>query len=352
MTTSGRPAPRRWLSRLIGAVLIGWIVAYNVMRLAGSTPADAAWPSLAIGAAAALALVGLGTLAMGLPGMSRLADPRGTAEIPAPAGRSDAQRRAIGLAWPALGVLAGIAVVVGAYLLIDALRQGEGRPSATVLILTAWNVLAGLWLGDESIRSRRGEVDGLDSAVLGCLLTAVLAGRRHRPRSRGAGAGGPDRGRRGGGSPHELRRVAPARLHGRARGRGARGDRGRALHRAATDALARCRPSRSPARSAGPWSRTAPSRCRARAPACGARFAGGGESPARRRVALAAAAWGAGALPAEALARRLFEVDPAPAPAPAAAITSDRRDGFYRWWVFVRTGDGDPAAVLRGALEM
>ena len=175
MTTSGRPAPRRWLSRLIGAVLIGWIVAYNVMRLAGSTPADAAWPSLAIGAAAALALVGLGTLAMGLPGMSRLADPRGTAEIPAPAGRSDVQRRAIGLAWPALGVLAGIAVVVGAYLLIDALRQGEGRPSATVLILTAWNVLAGLWLGDESIRSRRGEVDGLDSAVLGCLLTAVLA---------------------------------------------------------------------------------------------------------------------------------------------------------------------------------
>jgi hypothetical protein len=172
---SRRPAPWRWLSRLIGAVFIGWIVVYNVMRLAGSSPADAAWPSLAIGAAAALVLVGLGTLAMGLPGMSRLADPRGTAEIPLPAGRSDAQRRAIGLAWPALGVLAVIAIVVGAYLIIDALRQGGGRPAATVLILTAWNVLAGLWLGDESIRSRRGEVDGLDSAVLGCLLTAVLA---------------------------------------------------------------------------------------------------------------------------------------------------------------------------------
>ena len=61
---------------------------------------------------------------------------------------------------------------------------------------------------------------------------------------------------------------------------------------------------------------------------------------------------GGGDLPAEALARRLFEVDPAPAPAPTAAIASDRRDGFYRWWVFACTGDGDPAAVLRGALEM
>ena len=175
MTAGRRPAPRRWLSRLIGAVLIGWIVVYNVMRLAGSSPADAAWPSLAIGAAAALVLVGLGTLAMGRPGMSRLADPRGTAEIPPPAGRTDEQRDAIALAWPALAVLAIAAIAVGAYLLIDAMRESEGRPSATVLILTAWNVLAGLWLGDEAIRSRRGEVDGLDSAVLGCLLTAVLA---------------------------------------------------------------------------------------------------------------------------------------------------------------------------------
>jgi hypothetical protein len=156
-------------------VLIGWLVVYNVMRLAGSSPADAAWPSLAIGAAAALVLVGLGTLAMGLPGMSRLADPRGTAEIPPPGARDDAQRRAVTAAWPALAVLAVAAIAVGAYLLIDAVREEDGRPSATVLILTAWNVLAGLWLGDEAVRARRGQVDGLDSAVLGCVLTAVLA---------------------------------------------------------------------------------------------------------------------------------------------------------------------------------
>ena len=175
MTTSGRPAPRRWLSRLIGAVLIGWIVAYNVMRLAGSTPADAAWPSLAIGAAAALALVGRGRSRWAFPacrGSPTRAARRRSPRLPGAATSSDGRSASPGrpsASWPASPL------VVGAYLLIDALRQGEGRPSATVLILTAWNVLAGLWLGDESIRSRRGEVDGLDSAVLGCLLTAVLA---------------------------------------------------------------------------------------------------------------------------------------------------------------------------------
>ena len=100
---------------------------------------------------------------MGLPGMSRLADPRGTAEIPR---RPSARRPATGvsLAWPALGVLAVHRHRRGRVPAHRALGQGEGRPAATVLILTAWNVLAGLWLGDETIRSRRGEVDGLDSA--------------------------------------------------------------------------------------------------------------------------------------------------------------------------------------------
>lgn len=84
-------------------------------------------------------------------------------------------------------------------------------------------------------------------------------------------------------------------------------------------------------------------------PSCGARYAGGGES-VPEGVALALVAWDLGDLPADAVARRLFEVEPAPAPAPAAAVTSDRRDGFYRWWVFVREGGSDPRAVLGGLL--
>ena len=227
------------------------------------------------------------------------------------------------------------------------------RPAATILILTAWNVLAGLWLGDESIRSRRGEVDGLDSAVLGCLLTAVLA------------AVGISRNLA---EPGQVVLIAAAGVAGALTSYAVwrlRGSTGAPVGAALVAIVAGlcialpltlyqagpgpCPRSPSPARSAGPWSRTAPSRCRARAPPA-ARGSRGRGRRRREGVAAAATAWGAGDLPAEALARRLFEVEPAPAPAPTAAIASDRRDGFYRWWVFVRTGDGDPAAALRRAL--
>lgn len=82
-------------------------------------------------------------------------------------------------------------------------------------------------------------------------------------------------------------------------------------------------------------------------PGCGARYAGGGDS-APEGVALALAQWDLADLPSDAVARRLFEVEPAPAPAPTAAITSDRREGFYRWWVFVRPGDDGLRGVIGG----
>lgn len=85
-------------------------------------------------------------------------------------------------------------------------------------------------------------------------------------------------------------------------------------------------------------------------PGCGARYAGGGQSPPEA-LALALAAWGVEGLDPSALARRLFEVDPAPAPAPAAAITSDRREGFYLWWVFVRGAGRGPGEVLGDLLR-
>ena len=81
-------------------------------------------------------------------------------------------------------------------------------------------------------------------------------------------------------------------------------------------------------------------------PSCGAAYAGGGESPPAAAQA-ALAAWGIEGVDAGALARRLFEVEPAPPPAPTAAITSDRREGFYRWWLFVRGG----AAGVRAAMD-
>ena len=82
-------------------------------------------------------------------------------------------------------------------------------------------------------------------------------------------------------------------------------------------------------------------------PGCGARYAGGGETPPAA-VAAALAEWGLPEGDADALARGLFADDPPPAPAPAVAITSDRRDGFYLWWVFAR---GDLQDALDQALS-
>jgi hypothetical protein len=93
-------------------------------------------------------------------------------------------------------------------------------------------------------------------------------------------------------------------------------------------------------------SEPAPGAC----PGCGASYAGGGTSPAEA-VGMALAHWEVDGLEAGALARRLFEADPEPEPGPAAAITSDRRDGFYLWWVFLRDGGRGAAAVLRRLSE-
>ena len=80
---------------------------------------------------------------------------------------------------------------------------------------------------------------------------------------------------------------------------------------------------------------------------CGAEYAGGGES-APQGVALALMHWGVDDLDPGALAMALFRRDPQPAPAPTAAVTSDRREGFYLWWVFVRPAPEGVAATLRG----
>ena len=77
---------------------------------------------------------------------------------------------------------------------------------------------------------------------------------------------------------------------------------------------------------------------------CGAAFAGGGESPPSA-AGLALEHWG---VDPGLLARCRLETVPPPAPEPGAAITSDQRDDFYRWWLFVRSGEGGVAGVLQG----
>lgn len=170
------PTGSRMISWLLGSVLVGWVVVYNAMRLAGSSPAGAAWISLAVGAACGVGVWLLLLLAGRRLAASGRVVHRGPPEVPAPGALDPAQRDAARLASLGLGALAIVALAAGAYLAADWALSEPGGRATTTLILAAWNLLAGLWLGDEAMRLRRLEADGIDSTVLGCMLTAVLAG--------------------------------------------------------------------------------------------------------------------------------------------------------------------------------
>lgn len=178
MTAGGTAGPplSRLLSWLAGCALAGWFVVYNAMRIAGSNPSDAALPSLLIGAAAGVAVFAAGLLVLRrLAAAGRVVAP-GPVEIPDASRLEPAQRDAMTFAWPALAALAGVALLAGAWLVGDWYAQDADARAMTTLILGAWNVLAGLWLGDEALRLRRLDPDGIESVPLGCGLTAVLAG--------------------------------------------------------------------------------------------------------------------------------------------------------------------------------
>lgn len=68
-------------------------------------------------------------------------------------------------------------------------------------------------------------------------------------------------------------------------------------------------------------------------PGCGARYDGGTDRP--NGAAAAALAYAGSGGDADRLTRALFDIDPEA----GVALTSDRRDGFYEWWVFVADSD-------------
>lgn len=176
---SAQAPPRAPLSRLAGwliaCAVAGWLIVYNVMRIEGSSPASAAAPSLIIGVIAGAAVFALGLLiGRRLAKSGRVLRPE-PVEIPSPAALDDDQRTALKLAWPALGALALVALGLGAYLGLEWLTANSDTRGITTLILAAWNILVGLWIGDEAIRLRRDEAEGVESLPLGCGLTAILA---------------------------------------------------------------------------------------------------------------------------------------------------------------------------------
>lgn len=79
-------------------------------------------------------------------------------------------------------------------------------------------------------------------------------------------------------------------------------------------------------------------------PGCGAEYAGGGDDPPRG-TAMAMAHWGVAEPEPRVVADGLFRIPPGDPLNVRVTPISDRRDGFYRWWLFVARGES-PAEVL------
>lgn len=162
----------------VGCVAVGWLVVYNVLRLRGDYPSEAAAPAL-IGAAA-----GAVVFASGFVAARRMrASGRvlwGTSDDAArPAEGAYAEWRAAAVV---LLVAADASLVVGALLARDYAALSAPRPRANLLLI-AWDLVFALWAGEEAVRVLRSDPDlrgidasGFDAVWFACLLTAVLAG--------------------------------------------------------------------------------------------------------------------------------------------------------------------------------
>ncbi len=165
----------RMVSWFVTSVLVGWVIAYNVMRIGGRSPRGAAWTSLLIG-------IGIGVVIFFVAitvwrrfvagGRFR---PHHIDEIPPPERLDIRQRSALEVLWPAVAILAIAALIVGA-VLAASWWQTDGERSFTRVVLAAWDLLVGAWLVMEAVELKRGRGEAVESIALAAMLTAVLAG--------------------------------------------------------------------------------------------------------------------------------------------------------------------------------
>lgn len=171
------PRPGRLISWLISAVLVGWVVVYNVMRVAGGTPAGVALTSFVIGVGGGIVVLIIGLIIRRrLINAGRIHPVDAEAEIPAPGAMDDDQRRVLGAIWPVVAAAAAVELVCGIWMLAD----WNGTPSmvrATAeVVMAGWFIFAAIWMGWEAKNLRNMDAGGIDSVALGALLTTVLAG--------------------------------------------------------------------------------------------------------------------------------------------------------------------------------
>jgi hypothetical protein len=166
------PRPVSWV---VTAIVVGWLIVYNGLRIAGDSPRRAAVIAIAPGVALGIILFGLGLLARrALVRRGRL--PMRRTEPVGPGVLEAGRRRALRPAVPFLGVGAAVSVGVGVLLGADWIQLASADRSSTKLALALWDIVVGIWLAAELGHLLQGHGDGLDSVALGAVLTAVLGG--------------------------------------------------------------------------------------------------------------------------------------------------------------------------------
>lgn len=167
--------PSRLVSWFITSAIVGWALAYNVMRMAGRSPRGAAYVSLLVGIGFGIVIFALSVLVWRrIVGGARYQAPH-LNEIPPPARLDARQRGAVEILWPAVAILAIVALVTGA-VLIWSWFDSDGSRSATRVVIGAWDLLAGAWLTFEAGRLKALDAEAVESIGTAGLLTAVLAG--------------------------------------------------------------------------------------------------------------------------------------------------------------------------------
>lgn len=166
------PPASRLLSWAATAGFVGWLISYNVFRIAGSSPRGSILISLVPGIVLGAIFVAI-TVVLWRRDMERHG---GEVVIPQPEALDQPSRDALRLAGITVGALAVVSLVVGAILIIDWNDTPSTQRSVAKVLVGGWDVVAGLWMGTEVMRMVRGYADGVDSVALGAVLTAVLAG--------------------------------------------------------------------------------------------------------------------------------------------------------------------------------
>lgn len=169
------PPASRVASWFVSSLVVGWLIGYNILRFGGRSPRQAAPLSVLLGIGIGVVIFGVFVFAWRRLVMSGRVHLHHIEEIPPPERLDSRQKTALDLLWPAVGVFALFALVVGALLTVSWL-QTEGSRSTTRIVLGAWDVLVGVWLITETAELRRFHGEAVESIGLAALLTAVLAG--------------------------------------------------------------------------------------------------------------------------------------------------------------------------------